>query len=109
VGTRIIPVTPQAQDGLYTSSSLDERTHELIVKTINVTAGAKAVDIQLNGVSSSGTAKVTTLENTDLTAENNFDQPTKVSPKSSTVEVKSGHIPTQLGPYSIAVFRIPAR
>jgi alpha-N-arabinofuranosidase len=34
-GTRIVPVTPQAVNGLYTSASLDERSHELIVKTIN--------------------------------------------------------------------------
>ena len=41
VGTRIVPVTPQAQDGLYTSASLDERTHELIVKAINVSSAAR--------------------------------------------------------------------
>jgi alpha-N-arabinofuranosidase len=34
VGTRIIPVTPEAVDGLYTSATLDEGAHELIVKAI---------------------------------------------------------------------------
>ena len=109
VGTRIIPVTPQAQDGLYTSSSLDERSHELIVKAINVTSSPKTVEIQLAGLSTSGTAKVTILENDELSAENSFDQPTKVAPSSSTTEVKGGRIPTELRPYSVNIFRIPAQ
>jgi hypothetical protein len=36
-------------------------------------------------------------------------QPTKVSPKSSTTEVQAGHIPAQLGLYSLNVFRVPVR
>jgi alpha-N-arabinofuranosidase len=107
VGTRVLPATPQADNGLYTSASLDERTHELIVKAINVTASTKSVEIALNGTNASGTAKVTTLENADLNAENSFDQPTKVSPKHSTIEVNSGKIPAQLAPYSITVYRVP--
>jgi alpha-N-arabinofuranosidase len=107
VGTRIVPVTPQAQDGLYTSASVDDRTHELIVKAINVAPTPRAVEIDLKGVSAAGTAKVTTLESADLSAENTFDQPKNVAPKYSTLEVKPGNIPAQLAPYSITVYRIP--
>ena len=77
VGTRIVPVTPQAQDGLYTSASLDDRTHELIVKAINVASTARAVEIDLNGARVSGTAKVTTLGSADQNAENSFEQSEK--------------------------------
>ena len=107
VGTRILPVTPQAQAGLYTSASLDDRTHELIVKAINVTSSARSVEIDLNGIRASGTAKVTTLERADLNAENSFDHPTNVAPKYSTLEVKSAKIPVQLDPYSVTVYRVP--
>jgi alpha-N-arabinofuranosidase len=107
VGTRILPVTPQDQDGLYTSASLDDRTHELIVKAINVSATARAVEIDLNGAHTSGTAKVTTLESADLNAENNFDHPANVAPKYSTLEVKLGKIPVRLNPYSVMVYRVP--
>jgi len=107
VGTRIVPVAPQAQDGLYTTASLDERTHELIVKAINVTGSTKPVEIGLNGANASGTAKVTTLEGADLKAENSFDQPKNVSPKYSTLDVKSGKIAVQLDPYSVTVYRFP--
>jgi alpha-L-arabinofuranosidase len=107
VGTRILPVTPQAQDGLYTSASVDDRTHELIVKAINVASIARAVEIDLNGVRASGAAKVTTLEGADLKAENSFDQPKNVAPKYSTLDVKSGKMPAQLEPYSVTVYRVP--
>jgi len=107
VGTRIVPVTPQAQEGLYTSASLDERTHELIIKAINVTGSTKAVEIDLKGANSPVTAKVTTLESADLQAENNFEHPKNVAPKNSTLEAKTKKVPAQLGPYSVTVYRIP--
>ena len=48
-----MPVTPQAEGGLYTSATLDERTHELIVKAINYSATARPAEIRLNGVNTS--------------------------------------------------------
>jgi alpha-L-arabinofuranosidase len=107
VGTRIVPVTPHAQDGLYTSASLDDRTHELIVKAINVSSTARPVEIDLNGVRVAGTAKVTTLGSADQNAENSFDIPKNIAPKSSTQEVKAGKIAVQLAPYSLTVYRVP--
>jgi alpha-N-arabinofuranosidase len=106
VGTRIIPVTPQADGGLYTSASLDERTHELIMKAINNTSVVRSTEIQFKGISASGTAQVTTLGSTDLSAENTFEHPKLVAPESSTVEMKSGAIDAQLRPYSLTVYRI---
>ena len=108
-GTRIIPVTPQADGGLYTSAVLDERTHELILKVINYSPNTTPAEIRLNGISPSGTAKVTTLASADLNAENSFDHPTAVAPESSTIEVRSGIISVQLRPYSVTIYRIPAQ
>ncbi len=107
VGTRIIPVTPQAESGLYTTASLDERTHELIVKAINVSPMKRAADIDLNGINPSAAAKVTTLASADLRAENSFDQPKKVAPQDSTIDLKPGKTPISLDPYSVTVYRIP--
>ncbi len=108
-GTRTVPVTPQADGGLYTSAVFDERTNELILKAINYSPTARPAEIRLNGMHPSGTAKVTTLASADLAAENSFDSPMAVSPESSTLEVKSGSIPVQLRPYSVTVYRIPTR
>jgi alpha-N-arabinofuranosidase len=109
VGNRVIPITPQADGGLYTSASLDDRTHELIVKAINASASTRPAEIRLNGVNPSGMAKVTTLASADLNAENNFDHPKLVSPKSSTLQVTSGTFAVQLDPYSVTVYRIPVQ
>jgi len=109
VGTRIVPVTPQVLDGLYTSASLDERTHEMIVTAVNVSANLRSVEINLSGANLAGTAKVITLASSDLKAENSFDQPKNVAPRYSTLEVKSAKIPVQLEPYSVTVYRLPVR
>jgi alpha-N-arabinofuranosidase len=106
-GTRIVPVTPHAEDWLYTNATLDERTHELIVKAINNSSTARAVEIRLDGGNAKGSAKVTTLGSADLNAENSFDHPKAVAPETSTVDVSSGTIPVELRPYSLTVYRIP--
>jgi alpha-N-arabinofuranosidase len=107
-GTRILPVTPQATGGLYTSASLDARSHELIVKVINNTPNTRPAEIKLNGIHPTGTAKVTTLQSADLSAENSFDHPTAVAPESYALAVRSGTVAVQLRPFSVNVYRIPA-
>jgi alpha-N-arabinofuranosidase len=109
VGTRIVPVTPHAEGGLYTSASLDERTRELIVKAVNFAPAARAAEMRLSGSIPTGIAKVTTLASDDLKAENSFDRPVNVAPENSTVEVKSGVLAVSLRPYSVTVYRIPVR
>ncbi len=105
-GTRTVPVTPRDEAGLYTSGSLDERSHELIVKAINHTATARPAEIRFGGAGTSGTAKVITLASADLNAENSFDHPKAISPESSNAEVKSGTLSVELRPYSVNVYRI---
>jgi alpha-L-arabinofuranosidase len=109
VGTRILPASPQVEDGVYTSATLDERTHELIVKAINTSATERSATIHISGMSASGTAKVTTLQSADLEGENSFDHPTAIAPVASTLGIKSGEISTHLVPYSINVYRVPVR
>ena len=110
-GTRILPATPQAEAGLYTSATVDERTHQLIVKVISDTASPRPAEIRLTGFDGSGTVQVTTLESTDLRAENSFEHPTAIAPTAFTAEIKSGKIAVELQPYSVNVYRIglPAR
>jgi alpha-N-arabinofuranosidase len=108
-GTRVVPVTPQAQTGLYTVASLDERSNELIVTAVNTTETPIPAQIQLAGLTSSATVKVTTLSSPDLAAENNFDHPTAVTPVAATTQVTAGAIAAQLQPYSVTVYRVPMK
>lgn len=107
LGTRILPSTPLLQDHLYTTASLDERTHEIIVTAVNVSSASRSTEIDLKGVTASGTAKVIMLASDDLKAENSLDHPETVALKNSTLEVKSAKIPVELKPYSVTVYRIP--
>lgn len=106
VGTRIIPVSPQAEGELFTSASLDEHRHELIVKVINDAPAARPAEIRLGTTAAAATAKLTTLESADLNAENSLDHPTAVAPQASTIEVRAGVISAQLPPYSVNVYRV---
>jgi alpha-N-arabinofuranosidase len=105
-GTRILPVTQQIQSGLYTSASYDERSHEVILTTVNVNGTAAPVQLEINGATPANAARVTLLAGADLEAENSFDSPTKVSPKSSTLQLKAGANSVSLQPYSVTVYRI---
>jgi alpha-N-arabinofuranosidase len=105
-GTRVLPVTPLVGGGVYTSATLDERTHELIVKAINTTSADRPAEIEVKGMNASGAAKVTTLASDDLNAENSFEHPATVAPVASTLDVSSGKIEVRLRPYSVNVYRI---
>ncbi|HEX4286806.1 MAG TPA: alpha-L-arabinofuranosidase C-terminal domain-containing protein [Terracidiphilus sp.] len=107
VGTRVVPISPLVADELYTTATLDERTHELIVKAINNSASARPATLHLNGARTSGSAKVTTLASADLAAENSFENPKAVAPKESTIAVTPGDMNVELQPYSLTVYRIP--
>ncbi len=106
-GTRLVPATPRAENGLYTSAAMDERTHELIVKAINTTADRMQTEIDLDGSGVSGTAKATVLESADLNAENSFEHPRAVTPQQESAEVHAGRLAVALAPYSLNVYRIP--
>ena len=108
-GKRVVPSTPHAEAGLYTVASIDDRTHELILTAVNVSRNPRPVQLQLNGITPSGTAKVTTLASADLGAENSFNQPDNVAPVASTLNITSSTVPVELNPNSVTVFRIPIR
>ncbi len=105
-GSKIVPSTPQAEAGLYTSATIDEPRHQLIVKVINDTPSQRPAEIRLTGFDGSVTAQVTTLESADLNGENSFAHPTNIAPVTSSAEVKSGKMAVELQPYSVNVYRI---
>ncbi len=108
-GTRMVPVTPQAEGNLYTSATLDERSHELIVKAVNDSAVDRSARIHLRGMRASGAARVTTLASADPDGENSFEHPLAIAPSASSLEVSSGEIAAHLLPYSVTVYRVPVR
>lgn len=86
--------------GLYTNAVYDNRTHEVILKLVNSTASAIAIDPKLNGAEASAPAKMIVLSSA-LDAENDFEHPKAVAP---VVNESSGAV--NLPPYSATVLRL---
>jgi alpha-L-arabinofuranosidase len=114
VGSRILPVTiggspKNAQNGLYASASLDDKTGEVILKAVNSGSAAQSVKVSLGSASAKASAKSTVLAAGDLNAENSLDQPKKIAPVESTVSVSGSEAQLSLPAYSMTVLRIPVR
>ena len=105
-GTRILSVSPQLQNGVYASASYDERSHQVIVKAVNVNGTAFHTELQLSGAKPATPANVTELAAATLDVENSFDKPDNVSPESLKLNTGSEAISLSLKPYSVTVYRI---
>jgi alpha-N-arabinofuranosidase len=108
-GNRVAPVTPQAENDLFTSASLDEAKKELIIKVINNAGIPRPAEIRIAGNNATGNVEVTTLHSDDLDAENSFEHPATVAPESSTLKMSAGKLQARLRPYSVSVYRVPLR
>jgi alpha-L-arabinofuranosidase len=114
VGSRILPVTidgaaRNAQSGLYASAALDDKTGEVILKTVNSTNAAKSVRLSLGSTAAKGSARSMVLASGDLKAENRLDEPRKIAPVESTVAISGSAAELTLPAYSLTVVRIPVR
>jgi hypothetical protein len=81
------PTTPPLT--LFASSSRDEATGDIILKVVNAVETPQQMEISLDGASKIGsTAKMEVLAG-DLTDANSVTEPTKVAPKSSTIDASA--------------------
>jgi alpha-N-arabinofuranosidase len=114
-GTRELPISldgspKNGQSELYASASVDERTSEVILKFVNTGSAKQDARITLSGaqrIGSSGKAFV--LQSEDLKAENSLDQPTKLAPVETPVQLPGAEFSYSLLPRSFTVLRIPSR
>lgn len=111
-GTAVVPITAEGEslageDGLYASATIDETTNELIFKVVNIAPEAKKITIALDG-KYKGNGKGTWLEmaDRDLEAYNSLDNPTAVSPKTKSFEVKKKTIELTLQGQSVNVGKV---
>jgi alpha-L-arabinofuranosidase len=98
-------VTPS----FFISSARDSETGEIIIKAVNASQEPAETAIDLEGVTSvtpNGQAIVLTSKKLD--DQNAFDDPTKVSPKTSPIENAAPQFSYSFAPYSLTVLRIRA-
>jgi alpha-N-arabinofuranosidase len=110
-GTNALPVAvngseKNAQDGLYTSASVDQRSSELILKLVNATPAPRRVRVDVKGGGAlRGDGRLVVLASDNLKAENSLDQPTRLAPVETTVPPSSSDFDLTLDPQSLTVLR----
>lgn len=111
-GSQVVPLTRNGaalagQDSLYASAVMDNKTGELILKFVNVSANRQSQTVSVEGAKTIGAeAKLLVLENGDINAVNSFENPAQVAPKESTVRTKGKTLSFDAAPYSLSVLRL---
>jgi alpha-N-arabinofuranosidase len=111
-GTNPVPVLlngePVAgQDSCYASAVVDKNKKELIIKIVNAGPVEQVLNLQLDGIKkTTGKASLTILKAQSLEDMNMIDQPDRVKPIESLLDVKKGKITLVAGPESINVVRV---
>ena len=108
-GKLIHDVSSPGIKSLYASASRDQKRGEVILKVVNVAAEPLVADLKLEGVRKLGrhaTAVVLTSE--AATDENTLENPTRVVPKTTKLELTGPSWQHQFPGNSLTVLRIPA-
>ncbi len=114
-GTKLLQVLSGAepvmgQNGLYASSVFDDNTGETIIKLVNAGKGEMPVKIQLSGAKRIGkTATMSLLTSDDPKTVNSIDEPRKISPQESQLQLKGKYIEVSLPSSSLTVVKVLAK
>ena len=101
------PAIDASKQGLHASATLDEKSGEVIIKVVNITEGAVAATIALNGMNTVGkSAKVILLQSDALDAENSLQEPIKIYPQESTVIFSTPNFTYEFQSLSLTILRV---
>lgn len=91
---------------LYVVSGRDEETSDIIIKAIN-TGDAQSARVNLKGIEQiNASAQVTILTSDNLNDNNSLEDPMRVVPKESTLQVSGREFDYEFGPNSLTLIRI---
>lgn len=92
---------------IFTSSSYDEKTGDLIIKVVNTAEESKKVKININSAKKiDSTAKVEYITGENSSIVNSFEKPEEVSIKNKTLSNVSKNFDYDADKYSVSVIRI---
>jgi len=110
-GTDVVPLTlyneaVTGQDNSFASATLDNSTHELIIKIVNTGKLEQKADFLVKGMTTSPKGSLTVLQSDDLNSVNSMNEPLAVSPKKSEIEIDDNQVKLNLKPYSFNIIRV---
>jgi alpha-L-arabinofuranosidase len=92
---------------VYASATRDEKNNDLILKVVNTAATPTEVELNLNGAAKlAGPAQAVVLSSDSPRDENSIDEPTKVSPKTTTLNPDGPKFTHAFPGNSLTVLRI---
>jgi alpha-L-arabinofuranosidase len=105
------PVANQpGQNGLFASAAYDANANEVIVKVANTSKDTQPIQLNLDGMTTSGTAQTISLCHQGMDDENSIQRPELIKPQQGTVDVtaskKQAVITDQLPAMSFRIYRI---
>jgi alpha-L-arabinofuranosidase len=105
-GKLIHDVSREPLQSLYASASRMKKTGELILKVVNGNSQPLATDIALKGLSKVKTATAIVLTSASALDENTLDEPTKVVPKTETLNITGPSFRHTFPGNSVTVLRL---
>ena len=98
-----------ATRGLFASAVHDSKSGDIIVKVVNCAATPTETEINLNGAKKLGaSAEAIVLTSENGKDENTLEEPTKVSPKTTTIKISGNKIKHAFPGNSLTVIRVKA-
>ena len=105
-GQLVHDIQPPKNQTLFASSTLDDKTGEVIVKVVNGAREAREAVIDLKGAGQPEVVKALLLTSANAMDENSLDQPEKVSPKPVELTVEGGRLRHTLPANSFLLVRL---
>ena len=110
-GTNVLPLTmdgkvvagDEDQNGLFASSVINKNNDEIYIKIANVNKEDQNVNINLKGLKNASEARCITLTSKNPTDENTLDNPEKITPKESSLQLDGNRLQTTIPASSFCV------
>ncbi|MCI6860955.1 MAG: carbohydrate binding domain-containing protein [Prevotella sp.] len=110
-GTNVLPLTmdgkvvagDEDQNGLFASSVINKNNDEIYIKIANVNKEDQNVKINLKGLKNAVEARCITLTSKNPTDENTLDNPEKITPKESSLQLDGNRLQTTIPASSFCV------
>ncbi len=108
MGNRTLKFTKDGDwNNFYATVCFDDESGEHIIKLVNTGTEARETEIAIQaGTSIKPEATVVTLSAADLGDRNTIEEPDKVVPVSTSLQVVNGAVRLELKPYSLTVIRL---
>lgn len=95
--------------GMFASAARDEKSGEIILKVANVNPTASTVNIALDGLRRANPEAKAFVISGGLKDVNDFEAPTKISPRETSVRVSGAKFRHEFAPNSFTVLRLKAQ